>query len=196
MQPADNRTAPLTTILMTERPMAPRKLPDQAYLRECFDYGPETGELRWRKRPLAHFPDARACNIWNTKNASRIVGWTNPRGYRATAINGTKYLCHRIILKLVLGKDLSEEVDHINHDGSDNRWANLRPATSTENSRNQRPRRGLKGVTFLRRRNVFVSQITIDKRNRFLGHYRTAEAAHEAYCKAAIAHFGAFYNPK
>jgi hypothetical protein len=32
----------------------------------------------------------------------------------------------------------SEQVDHVNHNTADNRWANLRPATRSENNINRK----------------------------------------------------------
>ena len=58
--------------------MALRTLPDQAYLRQCFDYDPETGILTWKTRPRSHLPNDR---IWNCIN-SRCVGMRDGVLYR------------------------------------------------------------------------------------------------------------------
>lgn len=81
-------------------------------------------------------------------------------------------------------------VDHINHDGLDNRRKNLRECTRAENLGNQRPtKKGavpFKGVT--KRGNVFRAKL----RDKWLGHFATPEAAARAYDAAAIKRYGTF----
>jgi len=63
------------------------------------------------------------------------AGCVNKRGYIRICIDGGEYSAHRLAFLYVLGY-LPEQIDHINHVKSDNRWVNLRPATMLDNNRN------------------------------------------------------------
>jgi len=56
--------------------------------------------------------------------------------YAATNIKGRRVYLHRFLLGLGTGRD--QVVDHINHDGLDNRRENLRICTPSMNSLNRR----------------------------------------------------------
>ena len=49
--------------------MANTPLPPLEFLRECFDYDPETGAFRWRRRPARHFSDPDTAQQWNARYA-------------------------------------------------------------------------------------------------------------------------------
>jgi len=101
-------------------------------------------------------------------------------------------LIHREIFEY-RGIDLCGlHVDHINGDGLDNRWTNLRPANDRENARNRRPQEGCssKGVTWFEGR-CWRAQIHVDKQIH-LGYYSTLEEAQAAYDAAAAEYFGEF----
>ena len=51
--------------------MVRRTLPEQSYLRECFNYDPVTGLLRWRERPRAHFRRELDWKGWTKRYAGR-----------------------------------------------------------------------------------------------------------------------------
>ena len=81
----------------------------------------------------------------------------------------------------------ASHVDHINGDTADNRWANLRPATRSENMQNRRvansnSKTGLLGAK--PSRNAFRAQIKISGRCVNLGTFSSPEAAHAAYLTA------------
>ncbi|MFI5473137.1 HNH endonuclease [Streptomyces cacaoi] len=86
-------------------------------------------------------------------------------------------------------------VDHVNGNGLDNRRANLRAATASQNQANQRMRRdnrsGFRGVQHApgdRWRALLIA-----KGQRIsLGYYDAREDAARAYDAAAIDHFGEF----
>jgi hypothetical protein len=89
------------------------------------------------------------------------------------------------------------ELDHINGEKADNRFANLREATHSQNCHNIRRRpktntTGFKGVTYFARCRTFRAKIHVDGRYLSLGYFATAEEAHAAYCAAATEHFGEF----
>lgn len=85
-------------------------------------------------------------------------------------------------------------IDHINGDGSDNRWANLRDVPLFVNQQNMRKPRGgqrtnkigVLGVTQVGRR--FSARLSVDKRTTYLGTFDTPEEAHAAYLAAKRAH--------
>ena len=49
-------------------------LPDYEYLLECFDYDVETGEFKWKERPLNHFKNKTAMSIINSRLAGKPAG--------------------------------------------------------------------------------------------------------------------------
>jgi len=88
-------------------------------------------------------------------------------------------------------------VDHINGDGLDNRRANLRPVTVSQNNANARIRRdnasGYKGVSFHRPNGKWKAQINDTPGHRkSLGYFATAEEAAIAYDEAARAFHGEY----
>jgi hypothetical protein len=96
--------------------------------------------------------------------------------------------------RFITNADSGEEIDHINHDGLDNRRENLRTCTREQNMRN-RPtwRKGYKGVRNSKsKRNPFTATIYANKRRNHLGSFPTAELAAMAYDEKAKEYFGAF----
>ena len=87
-------------------------------------------------------------------------------------------------------------VDHKNRNGIDNRRANLRPATESQNSMNRRKVRGTssryKGVSWRRSRRLWQSMIWVDKRNLLLGSFTSETEAAKVYDAAARKYYGEF----
>src|SRR5262245_14420263 len=93
-------------------------------LAELLEYNPETGELRWKRRP-------RGPQRWNTRWAGKPAFTTKLRGgYRMGRIHWGAYYAHRVIWALMTGAWPTSEIDHIDGDPSNNRWANLRLANT------------------------------------------------------------------
>lgn len=112
--------------------------------------------------------------------------------YAARSDNGP-YM-HRVIMDC----SRSMMVDHINQNTLDNRRSNLRICTRSENTRNRKTpstnKSGLKGAQ--RQGNRWLAAIRVDGQRLLLGRFSTPEEAHEAYCKAAVMHFGEFARGK
>lgn len=106
---------------------------------------------------------------------------------------------HRLIMGVV-DAGRSVEVDHINGDSLDNRRANLRICTSSENKqniRNSTNAAGYKGVNVIRpskkyRKGGFAANIVVRGVRIYLGFFETAEMAALVYNAAAISYFGNF----
>lgn len=179
---------------------ATKPLPSQQYLRECFDYDPETGVMTWRERPLSHFKDMERTAVhswrsWNGGNAGHEAGCNTGHGRIYVGINGDLFARYRLAWMWMHGEDPGPQIDHINRDKSDDRISNLRPANNAENNRN-RPAQGnntsgFKGVS--KKRDRWRARITGDSgRETSLGSFLTKEEAHAAYCEAAARLHGEF----
>lgn len=87
-------------------------------------------------------------------------------------------------------------VDHGNHDGLDNRRANLRPATRPQNAANARPQQGrssrFKGVCWDRRTGRWQAKLAANYRSVFLGRFSDEAEAARAYDAAALRVWGEF----
>jgi hypothetical protein len=99
---------------------------------------------------------------------------------------------HRLILAAPTGM----EVDHINHDGLDNRRVNLRLCTRAQNQYNQRVQVRPKASRFkgVRRgyKGKWVAVITCQGAAEHLGSFEDEVDAAQAYDEAARRHFGQF----
>lgn len=99
--------------------------------------------------------------------------------------------------RVIIGAREDEIVDHINGNGLDNRNANVRFATSEQNSWNQRKQRSkssskYKGVSWEKKRKEWRARITLKGRLIHLGRFETEEGAARAYDAKAKELFGEF----
>ena len=97
---------------------------------------------------------------------------------------------HRLILNI---SDPQIHCDHINHNGLDNRRANIRACTPAENQHNRRKQKsstGHKGVT--RFEGKYFAQIRCDNIYYYLGLYRSEKTAGRVYDQAARRLHGEF----
>lgn len=128
----------------------------------------------------------------------RRAGCDSSNGYRQIWFNGKQHLEHRVAWFLHYGEWPDRHVDHINGNRSDNRIINLRLATNSENLRNRlKPRNntsGYKGVSYIKRYDIYQATIRVEGKNKFLGRFASPEAAADAYQRAALKHHGEFAN--
>jgi HNH endonuclease/AP2 domain len=152
-------------------------------LRQLLDYDPETGIFRWR---IAR----------QGVRVGAAAGSLNGRGYRQTQIDGQLYPAHRLAWLYVYGEWPTIDIDHINGIQGDNRLANLRLATKSQNRANARRHKnntsGYEGVYLDRRNGRFLAQIGFNGHRKYLGLFDTPELAHQAYCAAAQKYHGEF----
>ena len=69
-------------------------------------------------------------------------------GYVQVSLNGKTYLKHRLIAKQFLSNDSENktQVDHINHDTTDNHLSNLRWVSASDNQRNRTSHKGVEYI--------------------------------------------------
>lgn len=166
------------------------------------DYNPLTGECVWKPRPRHHFNSDSGHINTNRRNAGKVVGYRGMskdgrKGYAMTIVNGRLVLVHRLLWVLLHGQDPGRmRIDHINGDPWDNRAANLRLATSAQNTMNKPSNRtntsGYKGV--IREGLRWRAKIGVDGKTVHLGAFDSPEEAHRAYCEAAAKYHGEFAN--
>ena len=111
--------------------------------------------------------------------------------------NKTPFKLHRIIMCI---EDPKVEVDHINHNQSDNRKSNLRICSRRENARNTRVQKnnttGYKGVSFRKDTKRYSARIEFNKKVINLGCFKTLEEALIERLKAEKRLFGEFSSQK
>jgi hypothetical protein len=151
---------------------------DHAYLKERLHYDPSTGVFTW----LAH---KELPKTWNIRYAGTPAGSVNANlsGYRkiTISIRKTNYLASRLAWFYVTGSWPSAQLDHINHDSLDNRFANLREVSNTENSKNRsleaRNKSGATGVRYRKNVDRWDCHIGVAGRHVHGGRFKTFEEA-------------------
>lgn len=152
----------------------------QTRLKELLHYDPESGSFTRKAR------SAVRCR----GKVGDVLGSINSRGYLTISVDNKKYQAHRLAWLLTHGEFPPDQIDHINGIKTDNRIANLRPATRQENGQNSKKRKdntsGFKGASFDKQRGKWKAVISVPLLGeRSLGYFDTPEAAAAMYAGAA-----------
>lgn len=130
------------------------------------NYNPKTGEFKY---------------IHTGKPANKV----SANGYIRVSIEGKRYQAHRLAWIIVNGSIPEDmQIDHINHDRTDNRISNLRIATALENRRNRELQAnnstGVNGVSVDARTGRYEVHVKVKGKKIWLGTYNTMPEAKAA----------------
>lgn len=155
-------------------------------LREVLSYDPESGIFRWKKSRR---------NV----NTGKVAGTPCSGGYISIGVDQKYYKAHRLAWLYVHGVWPAELIDHINGDTSNNRISNLREATFSQNLVNRGPntknKTGFKGVFHNKDTGRFIACAAVNKKQKTIGSYATAEEASAAYREFVTKWHGEFVHP-
>ena len=146
------------------------KLLSHARLKELFAYDPETGLL------------TRNVAVGSVRAGTVTAGSTDQYGYKKIDVDKCTYLVHRLVWFYMTEKWPDHQIDHLDHDRSNNRWANLREATVAQNNQNAKLSRantsGIKGVNWCKASQKWRAEV---KHNgeRTYGYFHSTEEAAE-----------------
>jgi hypothetical protein len=150
-------------------------------------YDPDTGILTWIIKPSYN------------RNVGDQAGCKDRLGYITVGIKRKIYKAHRLAWLLQTGTWPDKEIDHIDGNPSNNRWDNLRLATTSQNQANQRRHRdnstGFKGVSKNFHNGRYRARIIVNNKAILIGgKFDTLEEAHQAYVEAAKRLHGEFWR--
>lgn len=146
----------------------------QKRLKEIFHYNPKTGlfvSLRTRG---------------GTRRKGDILKSNTQLGYIRISIDFKHYYAHRLAWLYMKGKMPRYDIDHRNHNTSDNRMCNLREGKARFNLQNlikakSQNQHGFLGVEFNKKTGVWSSRIKVLGKRIYIGTFATGEKAHQAY---------------
>jgi hypothetical protein len=139
--------------------------------------------------------DLVAAHKWFAHKRQRTSSTSREVWYAHTnvTIDGTRttWQMHRLVMGFP-----EQDVDHQNGDGLDNRRENLRVATPSQNGGNAVARvdgtSSFRGVSWFAESSAWMANITIDRRQIYLGLFGDELAAARAYNTKALEVFGPF----
>lgn len=169
-----------------------KPLPPLSVLKNLFYYDPKSGNIFLktnRKGSIAKAGD-KAGSIIPIKRKGT-------KSYIIVRVNRRQLFAHRVAWYLHTGNDpLDFFVDHIDGNGLNNAFDNLRLCTNSENGCNRgattENKTGLKGVGWHKHSQKWTARIQKNGKKICIGYFPTPELAHMAYCKAAAELHGDF----
>jgi hypothetical protein len=151
----------------------------QARVKELFVYAPDTGVITRRVSVGRH----------GRHKKGSVVGTNQNHGYLVIGVDGRVYMAHRIAWLYTYGRWPAGDLDHINQDKKDNRIANLREVTRSQNMRNVSHHKhnssGHVGVSWHKPRLKWRAYIFDKYKQKHLGLFDTFDAAVAARTRAA-----------
>lgn len=137
-------------------------------LRNWFSYEPDSGIIRWRKKPNRNTRVGdEAGYLWRESKQSKT-------DYIRICVESKTIFAHVVAWVCQTGTYPVGLIDHQNGAGTDNRWTNLRDVSHKVNLRNQRlnmrNRSGVMGVDLVRN-SRWRARIIVDKKEHPLGCY-------------------------
>lgn len=115
------------------------------------------------------------------------VGFEMTNGYTYVCIDKKPVRAHRLAWLYVTGQWPELFIDHINGAKADNRFCNLREATPRLNAENRHVHKATSATGYMgvsAQRTGWRATITTNGKQRYIGEFKTPEAAHEAYLLA------------
>lgn len=165
-------------------------------LKELIEYDQNTGVVTWKTRDVRWFKDEQqwCADSWNTRYAGKVVGTPihkdSGKTYLQAVLFDSWVLVHNLISIYMLGEVVL--LDHIDGDGTNNKWDNLRKVTHSGNSRNMRKSTrntsGVVGVSWQSARGMWLASINTDKGRKFLGRFKNFDEAVTVRKAAEIEH--------
>jgi hypothetical protein len=139
---------------------------DKTSLTERLDYSPITGEFRWKVTA-------------GSRKAGDIAGSVFNNGYGMEYIRikcGRRtFFAHRLAWLFANGEWPDGYIDHINHDGLDNRISNLRTVDNETNQKNAKlpshNTSGLSGVCFVSKTSKWHAYFSRNKNQVHIGSF-------------------------
>jgi hypothetical protein len=159
-------------------------------LKQLLSYDAETGQFVWLVSLGSAKAGTMAGHVWTDTVKERSCK------YWRIQIYGKKHQAHRLAWLYVKGCWPEHEIDHIDTDGLNNRWVNLREADDTQQACNRSIRSdntsGLKGVSFHKASQKWQVKVTHKGCQKHIGLFETREAAFAAQRAAALESHGEF----
>ena len=139
----------------------------QKHIKELIDYNPDSG-LIYRKK------------IGSENKALGTVVKRRGKSYLTVCFLGKIHYAHRLAFIFMTGI-IPNEIDHIDGNGMNNKWINLREVDRKNNCKNIRIRddnkSGVTGVYFDKDRNKWASMISHSGKHFSLGRFENKELA-------------------
>jgi len=136
------------------------------------------------------------CDYEKLKNYRWYVNKRERTLYVRTTILVDGKLKPKSLHRIIMGDPKGFCVDHINHDGLDNRRCNLRIATQSQNCMNRLPYKEgssrFKGVRWHKQNKLWEAVIWVKPKSIYLGCFTDEIAGAKAYDIAARKYFGEF----
>jgi len=161
---------------------------------DLFDYDPESGLLTWKVRRSNRIAVGQVAGAKQINHSSKAYR----RHYLHVRLAEGTFLVHRIVWEIVTGEPVPAgmQIDHIDNDGTNNRWTNLRLGSRSQNMGNRRRNRSRKydlpkGVQYHIRDDLYVGRLG----DRAIKYSKNIAVAEAAYNEAAEKHYGEFARP-
>jgi hypothetical protein len=163
------------------------KMPVISALKAQLSYDQETGFFTWNE----------GFGGMGGRHSGCKAGGVDPsNGYVVITVSGVRYKAHRLAWFYMTGEEPKGEIDHINGNKADNRFANLRDCKKSENGKNaglsKRNKSGFRGVTKHTGREKWIASICINGKNKHLGVFDSPEEAGKVAELARATHYGEF----